>query len=361
MGLKGALAERGVDHTLALEPVGNAAVKDTVVDRIQRLFLQHQPHVVTGILGAPILRHVTHFLRDNETPILVNNLGADPLLDGSDPNPWIFHNSFNLWQSMYALGYWAAREMGIRACVASAFHEAGYGLVTAFWNGFTEAGGGTIVATEVTHRERSDDDPGPALQRLADLDPDFIVGLYSGREGVSFAGAYAALGLDTPLVASPLMFHERWRSQMTADFPGAKTVFSWDRQGHDAAHRRFLSACEAVDTRTPDLFALLGYEAGHALAGLAEQPEALSEGPDAILGALAGSTFPSPRGNWTLDPRGRHVVTTDHLLDVQVGDEGPTELRALETLELPARYQSDHDAFKSQEVRPGWINPYLVT
>src|SRR5690606_26546648 len=127
--------------------------------RVQKMLLVERPHLVVGVLGAGQAPSVAPLFAQHRTPFLVCNLGGDLLLTGGVQNPYLFWNSLNVWQSTYALGCWAAANVGRTAVVASGFHEAGYGLVEAFWMGFREAGGGRILATEVTHRASATEDP----------------------------------------------------------------------------------------------------------------------------------------------------------------------------------------------------------
>lgn len=363
-GLRGALSEAGVDHHLVAEPAGACADKDQVVDRVQRLLLQHGPHVVTGVMGSGVLRHVhTHFL-DAEVPFIVNDMGADPLMTGGSRNPYVFSNSFHLWQSMYALGYWASRNVGARACVAAAFHEAGYGMVHAFWLGFCDAGGGAVVATEVTHRATADDDPADQVRRVAALEPDVVMAFYAGREGVSFANAWSALGLagTIPLLATPLMAHDYWRPKMPAEVvAGMRTAFSWDATARPDVHAHFRRACGVAPGQEPAVFTLLGYETGLMLAAASQRAGKWLSHGQACQAALSEVSCLSPRGELRVDAASGEVATADYLLEPVWDADGTLAFVNRGTLELPASYRIAHDAVQASDARSGWFNPYLVT
>jgi branched-chain amino acid transport system substrate-binding protein len=276
-------------------------------------------------------------------------------------NPFIFGNSLNLWQSAYALGYWASQQLGSRAGVAAALHEAGYGIVSAFWLGFCEAGGGTILGTEVTHRQTADDDPTEQVRRLADLSPDFIMAFYSGREGISFVNTYASLGLAgrLPLIASPLMSHGQGLPKMRNHIGGVRTAFSWDLNSRPEEHKRFRRIGKVKVGMEPAVFTLLGYETGLALhAAVAGRDEITGE---QLQEALSGVAFMSPRGPLHLKAETGEVATVDYLQELQARDDGTCTAVTLGTLPLPPSFQRDWDAVKRSDARSGWINPYLVT
>jgi branched-chain amino acid transport system substrate-binding protein len=361
-GLKGALADGGVPHDIVVEPTGACAVKDVVTDRIQRLLLQHTPDVVTGIMGAGLSRHVHTFFSGGQTPFIVNDIGGDPLLTGGAPDPYVFCNTLNVWQSMHALGYWASQHLGSKACIAAAFHDAGYGIVQAFWLGFAEAGGGTVLATQVTHRETADDDPTEQVRMIRDLEPDFVMGFYAGREGISFVNAWTALGCagTIPLLATPLMAHELWLPKMAEGVAGVRTAFSWDAGAEPEEHERFRHVCPGVAGREPAVFALLGYETGRMLCAAVARAGGAAGGP-ALHDALAGVECTSPRGRLRLDPDTGEVATVDYLMELQRGADGTVAPRTIGPLDLAPSCRADYESLKRQDARSGWLNPYLVT
>lgn len=361
-GLRGALAEAGLAHDLLLEPAGTCAVKDQVTEKIQRLLLQ-SPDVVTGVMGVGLSRHMHPFFSDAEIPMILNDLGPDPLMTGAQRNPWLFSNSLNLWQSMYALGFWAAAHLGRKACIAAAFHEGGYGMVPAFWLGFEQAGGGSLLATQITHRDSADEDPSAPLRMLAGLNPDFVMAFYSGREGIAFMNAWSALGLGGrfPLLTTPLMFHAQWLDRMGDTPAGARTAFAWDTGARPEAHDRFRRAAKIRVDREPAVFGLLGYETGLMIA------EAVRRAPDAASGgrpmrdALSEVTVASPRGDLRFDEATGEVATVDHLQEMRRAPGGILAPVTIETLPLPPSFRENYARIANGEERSGWFNPYLVT
>jgi branched-chain amino acid transport system substrate-binding protein len=360
-GLRGALTDAGVAFELAIEPTGNCAVKDIVTEKIQRLLLQHTPDVVTGVMGAGLSLHMHALFRDAETPFVVTDLGADPIMTGESRNPFVFVNTLNLWQSACALGYWAASAVGSKACVATGFHEAGYGIIPAFWQGFHEAGGGTILSTEVTHRASADDDPSEHLRRIAALDPDFVMAFYSGREGISFVNAWHDMGLSArvPLIASPLLTHDAWLARMPHPPVGVRTASSWDTGADGDEPERFRCLAKVGEGKSPAVFALLGYETGRMLAAATARGGNNLSG-ETMCRALSGVSFVSPRGKMMVDEATGEVGTTDYLQELQRGTDGTLSRVTLETLPLPPSFRTVYDAIRQSDGRSGWINPYLV-
>lgn len=327
------------------------------------MLLQHNPDVVVAVVGAGLSRDVHPLCRDAHTPLIVADLGADPLMLGASRNPFAFSLTLDLWRSAVSLGYWAARALGSKACIAAGFHEAGYGLVPAFWLGFQEAGGGTILSTEVTHRKDSDEDPTEQLRRIAAINPDFVMSFYSGRSAISFANAWHGTGLSArlPLLASPLFTHEAWLSQMSPPPVGVRTAWSWDSTAHADEQERFRRLAKVGEGKSPAVFALLGYETGRLLASAASRMGSGRSG-EALCGALAGASFSSPRGQLRVNEISGEVEgSEDRLQELRHRPDGSLWHETIETLTPPPSCRAAYDTIRHADDRAGWLNPYLVT
>jgi branched-chain amino acid transport system substrate-binding protein len=327
------------------------------------VLLQHGPDVVVAVVGAGLSQDVHPLFRDVETPLILADLGADPLMLGPSRNPFAFSTTLDLWRSVASLGYWAARSLGSKACIATGFHEAGYGLVPAFWLGFQEAGGGTILSTDVTHRTSADDDPSEHVQRIAERQPDFVMGFYSGREGVSFINAWHAAGLSSriPLISSPLMTHDVWLTQMPHPPVGLRTVWSWDTATHAGEEDKFRRLAKIGGGKSPAVFALLGYETGRLLASAAARLGS-ERSAEAMCRALSGASFLSPRGQLHVDESTGEVEgTQDYLQELRRGPDGTLSHVTIEALTPPPSFRAAYDAVRLGDQRSGWLNPYLVT
>lgn len=359
-GLEGGVGDGSPSPRFVIEPVGAGASADSVVPKLQKLLLVERPHVVVGVAGAGIVPHVRPLIDQHRTPFIACDLGADLLPNGGTPQQFIFWNSLNLWQSTHALGWWAAKELGRAAGIAASFHESGYSIVHAFFQGFLEAGGGHIAGVEVTHRESATADASDAVARLVAEKPDFLFGLYSGREGLSFMRAFVDAGLPgtIPLVTTPLMTHGHWMASMPAEVAGARTACSWVPGTYPAEEARFAAASGGRGSRpAPDVFGLLAYEAGLMIrAGLARLDGAALEGPS-LRDAMVGAEFASPRGGMRIDAESLEVQTVDHLIEISTE---PPSWRSRGILPLPDRYANDAQEMRATERKTGWLNAYLV-
>src|SRR5262249_55244148 len=142
------------------------------------------------------------------TLLLVSDAGADavePVRGGGS----VFFDSLGYWQASWAMGDWAARNLGRRAVVAASLYESGYDSLYAFQPGLEEAGG-EGVETCVTHVPPATHDTGRAIAAIRRAVPDFVFAAYSGQPAVDFVRAYADSGLArrVPLAGSSFLVDE---------------------------------------------------------------------------------------------------------------------------------------------------------
>lgn len=186
---------------------------------------------------------------------------------------------------------------------------------------------------------------------------------YSGREGISFINAYAALGLAAtiPLISTPLLTHDYWLPKMADAAIGVRTAFSWDTTARADEHERFRRSCKIGAGMDPAVFTLLGYETGRILCASVAGMEGAALGGETLRDALSAITFASPRGDMRLDEATGEVATVDYLQARRRQADGALTSTSLGVLELPPACQLDYETVRREDSRSGWLNPYLVT
>ena len=55
------------------------------------------------------------------------------------------------------------------------------------------------------------------------------------------------------------------------------------------------------------------------------------------------------------------MATSDSLFEVRRTHDSTCRLEPIGTLELPPEFADDYAAYKRQDTRAGWTNPYLIT
>jgi branched-chain amino acid transport system substrate-binding protein len=323
------------------------------LEQARQLLADNQADLIVGSLSSGAAASLHPLLREREMPLLVSNIGANLARDDRQ-SPYIIRNSFSYWQSSWALGRWAAGQIGNQAFVASSFYDSGYDSLYAFQLGF-ESAGGTIISTKISHLPADAGKLHALMAEIRQAQPDLVFAAYSGPQAVDFVRAYAAAGLSTsiPLLGSGFLADENLLPEQGAAALGVKTVLPWARTLDLPANLAFTSAFQDFSGRPADPFAVLGYDTARLIAECACE----TRNPNQLRQALAGAAFESPRGPVRMDSARLEIDAPLYLREVRASAAG---LFNAVIEHLPAIPVSDTRiaALRAAE-RTGWSNTYL--
>jgi branched-chain amino acid transport system substrate-binding protein len=332
--------EYGTTPSAALEQAGEWITNDRV-------------DLIVGSLSSGTAATLHPLLHERQMPLLVSNIGANLTRDDRN-SPYIIRNSFSYWQSSWALGRWAAGNLGKQAFVASSFYDSGYDSLYAFQLGF-ESAGGAITSTKITHLPAETGELETLMVAIQQAQPDLVFAAYSGAQASDFVRTYSQAGLATriPLLGSAFLVDESLLSQQGQAALGIRTALPWARTLNLPANQAFTSAFQNFSGRPSDPFAVLGYDTAQLIsiaAGAAGNTEQLRQ-------ALASTAFESPRGTLRMDTVLQEIRTPLYLREIRAGAGG---LSNTVIDELPSVPTSDTQlAALRASIKTGWSNGYL--
>ena len=281
-----------------------------------------KPDLAVGLVSPTLAATIGEGFRSRGVPFVGLDAGANVPLPGG-PGGY----SLSLWRSSWAMGGWAAENMGRRAALATSFYDSGYDALYAFRLGFEEAGG-RVLGTQVTHLPHEPGDGlGPALDAIEGARPDFVYASYCGESAVEFVRAYA--GLDVPLAGSGFLTDEGVLGEQGESALGIKTCLPW-APGLSPFDDEYRSATG----REPDAFAALGSEAARGILA------ALDAGDDPA--GSSASAFGS------LHVREARRSDGPGVANATVDDLGPVAPSGAQLAKLRSGLQT------------GWLNTYMV-
>lgn len=291
--------------------------------------------MVVGLVSTPTAMRLGSLFEAEQKVLMVVGAG-EAMPHETETSPYVFHSTLNYWQSNWATGQWAAKNLGGRAFMVSSFYESGYDALYAFRAGFEQAGG-TIIGSAVTHMSPDDDGMATAMASIQSAQPNVVFAAFNGKPAQEFMRHYASISPleNTALIGTPFMMSEQEVAPVdfyygTAWLAGLKNA---KNEAFSAQYRRTVG-------HAPDAFALLGYDTAQLLTH--------SQG-------LANAHFDGPRGKIEM----KHQSTT-----------GPIYLVSVKAGHMPEKgaVVSEFSAFagktlhtdKADDVRTGWMNPYLA-
>ncbi|MGA1790010.1 MAG: ABC transporter substrate-binding protein [bacterium] len=264
--------------------------------------------------AAGLLKGLFH---EKKIPLVVANTGEN-LIKREAGSPYIFHISLNHWQAEWALGRWAARNMGKRGVMAASFYDSGYDALYAFRLGFEQAGG-EILKTWVTGSPVSQDVTlTKILIEAKRLRPDFIHASYCGRKAVKMVKAYADSRISgkIPLIGSGFFVDDGILPELGEAALGIKSCLSWSGGLGTDENRSFISAFRATTGKRADAFAVLGYDTAR-LIGEAVKAAGGATSKEVLRDALSSLRFFGPRGAIAMNPGIRCMTAPLYIREVR--------------------------------------------
>jgi branched-chain amino acid transport system substrate-binding protein len=320
-----------------------------------RLLREDRVAVLTGATTARTALQLADALTERGATLVVSDAGADVIdrIPGQAP---IFFHTLGYWQASWAMGAWAARNLGRRATIVSSLYESGYDSLYAFRLGFEEAGG-EVVDTCVTHGPPGSLDVRGAIDAIRAAAPDFVYALYGGTAAVDFVRAYAdaRLARRIPLTGAGFLTDETLLPAMGAAALGIRSCLSWAADLPTAENRAFTRAYRRTTGEDPDVFAVLGYETARLITGSLAAVGG-RDPTDGLREALATAVFRAPRGQIAMHKETHVTKVPLYLREVRrrgdrAGNEVVAELGSLSDLDRRV-------ATLRSGLKTGWLNGY---
>jgi len=299
--------------TIAVRDIGNGVGRTLAFVRRQRD--ARDADVAVAMLNPRAVPWLARDFAAIGLPVVVASAGERMVRDDAVASGLV-HSSLELSTAAFAAGRWAAAHAGRRCAIACSWYESGFDMAPAFRAGF-EAGGGTVVLYRVTDTPRDARDAALAGRELAASDADVVAAFYGGDEAREFFAAYRAAspGNDRVVMTSPLV-----TAAQTAGV-AVTSVASWTPRLAHAANAAFVAAFTVRHGRTPDAFAMLGYETARMLA------DGMKSGAPTLLQGVRRARPDDVRGPVALDPRTNEVRSRLVLRTLAPsGDEAVTPL-----------------------------------
>jgi branched-chain amino acid transport system substrate-binding protein len=232
-------------------------------------------------------------------------------------SPYMVRSSFTVWQLNEALGAWAYKNGVRKAYTLVCDYGPGWDGENAFTKGFKDAGGEIIGAARypVTNQDFT-----AFLQRAKDANPDGIyIWVPGGTQPAALGKAIAERGIDKNKVKimgqGELTYEDALKSMGDAGI-GLITAFHYDFNHQSAMNKKFVADYNAEFHRNPDMFSAGGYDGMHAIYEALKKTKGNTDG-EALINAVKGMKWESPRGPMSIDPETRDVIQTVYIRRVE--------------------------------------------
>jgi branched-chain amino acid transport system substrate-binding protein len=291
----------------------DAAIPDNTKRLAQELIVNDKVSFIAGFGVTPAALAAAPLATQAKVPEVVMAAGTSIITERS---PYIVRTSFTLAQSSTIIGDWAAKNGIKKVATLTSDYAPGNDALNFFKQHFT-AGGGEIV--EEVKVPLANPDFAPFLQRMKDSKPDAMFVFVPAGQGGSFMKQYAERGLDKSgikVIGPGDVMDDDLLNGMGDAAIGAVTAHMYSAAHPSQMNKDFVAAYRKAFGSRPGFMAVSGYDGIHLIYAALKKTGGKTDG-DALVGAMKGMKWESPRGPISIDPETRDIVQDIYIRKVE--------------------------------------------
>jgi branched-chain amino acid transport system substrate-binding protein len=282
----------------------------------QELVVNEKVSVLAGFGLTPLALATAPIATQSKTPLVVMAAATSSITQAS---PYIVRTSFTLPQVSVAIADWAPRN-GIKK-VVTLVTDYGPGLdAEKFFKERLQFNGGQVV--ESLRVPLRNPDFAPFLQKVRDAKPDALFTFVPSGAGAALMKQFAERGLDKAgikLIGTGDVTDDDILNSMGDVAVGVVTSHHYSAAHPSPANKKFVEAfMKANNNLRPNFMAVGGYDGMRLIYEAAKKTK--GAGGDALLAAMKGQIFESPRGPIFIDAQTRDVVQNVYIRKVEKKD-----------------------------------------
>lgn len=285
----------------------------------QDLIVRERVHMISGLDFSPNALAVAPVVTQGKTPTIIMNAAASGIPSKS---PYMARVAFTVAQVTEPMAHWLLQQDVKSIFTVVANYAPGLDAEVAFRTTF-EDGGGTIAGS--LRIPLSNLDFSAYVQKIKDVAPDgAFIFFPSGVMPQAFMKAWRERGLDDAgiqLYGTGEATDDSYLSSTGDVALGVITSHHYSYAHPSAMNQAFIRQFRALhgDDMRPSYFAVAAYDALAALDAALRKTAGITD-PDAIMAALAGLSFDSPRGPIQIDAVTRDVIQTVYIRKTEKRD-----------------------------------------
>ncbi len=279
----------------------------------QELVVNEKVQVLAGFGLTPLALATAPIATQSKTPLVVMAAATSSITEAS---PFIIRTSFTLPQAAVAMGDWAPKN-GIKTAV-TLVSDYGPGIdAEKYFKDRMEFNGAKILDTlRVPMRNP---DFAPFLQKVRDLKPDAVYVFVPSGIGAPLMKQFAERGLDKAgirLIGTGDITDDDILNGMGDVALGVVTSHHYSASHNSALNKKFVEAFQKANGGLrPNFMAVGGYDGMRVIYEAAKATKGGSG--QALLDAMKGQIFESPRGPMFIDAQTRDVVHNIYIRKVE--------------------------------------------
>ena len=295
----------------------DTSIPDVTKRLAQELVVNDKVNVLAGFGITPSALATAPIATQSKTPQVVMAAATSSITQAS---PYIVRTSFTLPQASVALADWAPKN-GLKK-VVTLVSDYGPGLdAEKFFKERLIFNGGQV--TESLRVPMRNPDFAPFLQKVRDLKPDALFVFVPSGAGAAVMKQFLERGMDKAgikLIGTGDVTDDDQLNDMGDGALGVVTSHHYSASHPSALNKKFVDAfTKANKGLRPNFMAVGGYDGMRVIYEALKATKGKGDG-DALLAAMKGQIFESPRGPMFIDAQTRDVVQNIYLRKVERKD-----------------------------------------
>ncbi|MEO8058411.1 MAG: ABC transporter substrate-binding protein [Burkholderiales bacterium] len=290
----------------------DAAVPDTTKRLAQELIVNDKVTVIAGFGITPTALATAPLATQSKTPMVVMAAATSSITQAS---PYIVRTSFTLPQVTTPMADWAIKNNIKKVITLVADYGPGFDAEKYFDSQFRLNGGQILDKLRTPLRAP---DFAPVLQRVSDAKPDALFVFLPSGQGATFMKQFAERGLDksgVKLIATGDVTDDDQLNDMGDVALGVVNSHHYSAAHPSPTNKKFVEAFQAANKFRPNFMAVGGYDGMRVIYKALEATK--GAGGEALLNAMKGQIFESPRGPVYIDGQTRDIVQDVYIRKVE--------------------------------------------
>ena len=280
----------------------------------QELIVNEKVDVLAGFGVTPTAFAVSPLATEAKIPQIVMAAGTSSVTERS---PYVVRTSFTLAQSSVIMAEWALKN-GIKKVISMVSDFApGIDSENFFRDAFLK-GGGEI--SQFIRIPLTNPDFAPFLQRARDARPDAVFIFVPSGQGGIFVRQFVERGLDKAgikIIGPGDVTDDDLLDGMGDAVIGTVTAHMYSAYHPSPLNKDYVAAMRKANRNMrPNFMSVGGYDGMHVVYAALEKTQGKTGG-DALVGAMKGMAWESPRGPISIDPETRDIVQNIYMRRVE--------------------------------------------
>jgi branched-chain amino acid transport system substrate-binding protein len=293
----------------------DGGVADNARRLVQEMIVNDKVHIIGGGITPTVLAY-GQLVTQAKIATVVMISGASVTTTGS---PYFVRTSFILAQSSWIMGEWAAKNGSKRVVTLVNEWAPGTEAETAFKQRFTELGGQIVESIRIP---LANPDFAPFLQRIRDINPDTAFIYFPGTQAGIFAKQFAERGLASSgirIIGPGDLTDDDELNTMGDQMLGIVTAHDYSASHDSALNKKYVEDFKKANSFRPNFVSVGGYDGMHLIYEALKKTGGNTDG-DALVAAMKGIAWESPRGPISIDPETRDIIQNVYMRKVEKVD-----------------------------------------